>query len=113
MEPGRCSTGTSCWTAVGGAQPLSSDRDIEQRKPADVGGSVRAAPAESANPAAAAGGVCRVGGPGADWGLPEGSDSTLDKALLLIPELDHFLMQKPGEAAPLGETIEKLLALPG
>jgi len=35
------------------------------------------------------------------------------KALLLIPELDHFLMQKPGEAAPLGETIEKLLALPG
>jgi flagellum-specific ATP synthase len=43
----------------------------------------------------------------------KGSDSTLDKALLLIPELDHFLMQKPGEAAPLGETIEKLLALPG
>jgi flagellum-specific ATP synthase len=43
----------------------------------------------------------------------KGSDSTLDKALTLIPELDHFLMQKPGEAAPLGETIEKLLALPG
>jgi len=37
----------------------------------------------------------------------------LDKALTLIPELDHFLMQKPGEAAPLADTIEKLLALPG
>jgi flagellum-specific ATP synthase len=43
----------------------------------------------------------------------KGSDSTLDKALGLIPELDHFLMQKPGETAPLGQTIEKLLALPG
>ncbi len=43
----------------------------------------------------------------------KGSDSTLDKALALIPELDHFLMQKPGEAAPLPETIEKLLGLPG
>jgi len=43
----------------------------------------------------------------------KGSDSTLDKALLLVPELDHFLMQKPSEAAPLAETIEKLLALPG
>lgn len=42
-----------------------------------------------------------------------GSDSTLDKALTLIPELDHFLMQKPSEAAPLPETIEKLMALPG
>jgi flagellum-specific ATP synthase len=42
-----------------------------------------------------------------------GSDSTLDKALALIPELDHFLMQKPSEAAPLSETIEKLMALPG
>jgi flagellum-specific ATP synthase len=42
----------------------------------------------------------------------KGSDSTLDKALTLIPELDQFLMQKPGEAAPLGETINKLLALP-
>jgi flagellum-specific ATP synthase len=43
----------------------------------------------------------------------KGSDSTLDKALALIPELDQFLMQKPGEAAPLGETINRLLALPG
>ena len=42
----------------------------------------------------------------------KGSDSTLDKALTLIPELDQFLMQKPGEIAPLAETINKLLALP-
>jgi flagellum-specific ATP synthase len=43
----------------------------------------------------------------------KGSDATLDKALALIPELDQFLMQKPGDAAPLEETIGKLLALPG
>jgi flagellum-specific ATP synthase len=43
----------------------------------------------------------------------KGSDSTLDKALALIPELDRFLMQKPGEAATLPQTIEKFLALPG
>jgi flagellum-specific ATP synthase len=42
----------------------------------------------------------------------KGSDSTLDKALTLIPELDQFLMQKPGDAAPLQETINKLMALP-
>jgi flagellum-specific ATP synthase len=42
----------------------------------------------------------------------KGSDSTLDKALNLIPELDQFLMQKPGDAAPLAETIGELLALP-
>jgi flagellum-specific ATP synthase len=43
----------------------------------------------------------------------KGSDATLDKALALIPELDQFLMQKPGDAAPLEETVGKLLALPG
>jgi flagellum-specific ATP synthase len=43
----------------------------------------------------------------------KGGDPTLDKALALIPELDHFRMQKPGEPAPLAETIGKLLALPG
>lgn len=43
----------------------------------------------------------------------KGSDSTLDKALTLIPELDHFLMQKPGDRAPLAETIASLMALPG
>jgi flagellum-specific ATP synthase len=42
-----------------------------------------------------------------------GSDPTLDKALALIPELDQFLRQKPGDAAPLAETIAKLMALPG
>ncbi|HTU41880.1 MAG TPA: FliI/YscN family ATPase [Candidatus Aquilonibacter sp.] len=43
----------------------------------------------------------------------KGSDSTLDKALTLIPELDQFLMQKPGEPAPIADTIQRLLALPG
>ena len=43
----------------------------------------------------------------------KGSDSTLDKALTLIPALDQFLMQKPGEAAPLADAIARLLALPG
>jgi len=43
----------------------------------------------------------------------KGTDSTLDKALALIPELDQFLMQKPGDGAPLAETISRLLALPG
>lgn len=43
----------------------------------------------------------------------KGSDSTLDKALAMIPELDQFLMQKPGEAAPLADTVNRLLALPG
>ena len=43
----------------------------------------------------------------------KGSDPTLDKALVLIPELDPFLMQKPGEPAPLADTIQRLLALPG
>jgi flagellum-specific ATP synthase len=41
-----------------------------------------------------------------------GSDSTLDKALALLPQLDQFLMQKPGESAPLADTVAKLLALP-
>jgi flagellum-specific ATP synthase len=43
----------------------------------------------------------------------KGSDPTLDKALNLIPELDQFLVQMPREAAPLVETINRLLALPG
>ena len=41
-----------------------------------------------------------------------GSDSILDKALTLIPELHRFLEQKPNESAPLAETVGKLLALP-
>ncbi|MGA7216950.1 MAG: FliI/YscN family ATPase [Candidatus Sulfotelmatobacter sp.] len=43
----------------------------------------------------------------------KGGDSTLDKALMLIPELDQFLRQKPGDAAPMADTIAKLMALPG
>jgi flagellum-specific ATP synthase len=43
----------------------------------------------------------------------KGSDPTLDKALALIPELHRFLMQKPGEAVSLADSITRLLALPG
>jgi flagellum-specific ATP synthase len=43
----------------------------------------------------------------------KGSDPTLDKALTVVPELHRFLMQKPGEATPLAETVTRLLALPG
>jgi flagellum-specific ATP synthase len=43
----------------------------------------------------------------------KGSDATLDQALSLMPELERFLAQKPGEAAPLAETIQRLMALPG
>ncbi|MGA1988942.1 MAG: hypothetical protein ABSG72_21920 [Candidatus Sulfotelmatobacter sp.] len=42
----------------------------------------------------------------------KGSDPTLDKALALIPELHRFLMQKPGEAVSLADSITRLLALP-
>jgi flagellum-specific ATP synthase len=42
----------------------------------------------------------------------KGSDSTLDKALALIPELHRFLMQTPGEATDYADTIAKLMALP-
>jgi flagellum-specific ATP synthase len=41
-----------------------------------------------------------------------GSDPTLDKALILIPELHRFLQQKPGETAPLVDSIAKFMALP-
>ena len=43
----------------------------------------------------------------------KGTDSTLDKALALIPDLHRFLMQKPSDSAPLPDTVTKLLALPG
>jgi flagellum-specific ATP synthase len=42
----------------------------------------------------------------------KGTDSTLDKALTLIPELHRFLEQKPSESAPFAETVGKLMALP-
>jgi flagellum-specific ATP synthase len=43
----------------------------------------------------------------------KGGDSTLDRALTLIPELNRFLMQKPSETASLSDTIARLQALPG
>jgi flagellum-specific ATP synthase len=42
----------------------------------------------------------------------KGSDPTLDKALVLIPELQRFLLQKPTEAPSLSETGTQLLSLP-
>jgi flagellum-specific ATP synthase len=42
----------------------------------------------------------------------KGSDPTLDKALAMIPELNRFLMQKPGESISFSESISKLLTLP-
>jgi flagellum-specific ATP synthase len=42
----------------------------------------------------------------------KGGDAMLDRALAVVPELHRFLMQKPGDAAPLAETVAKLLALP-
>lgn len=43
----------------------------------------------------------------------KGSDPTLDKALVLIPELHRLLTQKPSDIAPFPDNIAKLLALPG
>jgi flagellum-specific ATP synthase len=42
----------------------------------------------------------------------KGGDPTLDKALTLIPELHRFLMQKPGEAITLDDTVARLMSLP-
>lgn len=42
----------------------------------------------------------------------KGSDSTLDKAVALIPELHRFLMQKPGETVSFADNVSRLLALP-
>lgn len=42
----------------------------------------------------------------------KGTDHTLDKALALIPELHHFLMQGAQESGTLSETVSKLMALP-
>jgi len=42
----------------------------------------------------------------------KGTDVTLDKAVALMPELLRFLVQKPGEAVSLSDTITKLMALP-
>jgi flagellum-specific ATP synthase len=42
----------------------------------------------------------------------KGGDPTLDKALILIPELHRFLMQKPGETITLDDTIARFMSLP-
>jgi flagellum-specific ATP synthase len=42
----------------------------------------------------------------------KGGDATLDRALAVVPELQRFLMQKPGETVVLADTVAKLLALP-
>jgi len=42
----------------------------------------------------------------------KGSDSTLDKALAMIPDLNRFLMQRPGESVSFSDSVTKLLALP-
>jgi flagellum-specific ATP synthase len=41
-----------------------------------------------------------------------GTDPTLDKALLALPQIQKFLQQEPQEAAPLASNIQQLLALP-
>jgi flagellum-specific ATP synthase len=42
----------------------------------------------------------------------KGGDATLDRALAVVPGLQRFLMQKPGESVVLADTISRLLALP-
>ncbi len=41
-----------------------------------------------------------------------GTDATLDKALLALPQIEKFLQQEPQEAAPLASNLQQLLALP-
>ncbi|HVO79387.1 MAG TPA: FliI/YscN family ATPase [Terriglobales bacterium] len=41
----------------------------------------------------------------------KGSDATLDQALALMPEINRFLEQGPKEAAPLSDTVARLLAI--
>jgi flagellum-specific ATP synthase len=41
-----------------------------------------------------------------------GTDATLDKALLALPQIEKFLQQEPQEAAPLATNLQQLLALP-
>jgi flagellum-specific ATP synthase len=41
----------------------------------------------------------------------KGSDTLLDKALLILPELNRFLEQGPNETAALDDTISRLLAI--
>ena len=41
----------------------------------------------------------------------KGSDPAVDKALVVLPELQRFLEQTPGEAVSLEDSITKLLAI--
>jgi len=41
-----------------------------------------------------------------------GTDPTLDRALLALPQIEKFLQQEPHEAAPLSSSVQQLLALP-
>jgi flagellum-specific ATP synthase len=41
-----------------------------------------------------------------------GADSTLDKALAALPQIEKYLQQEPNEPAPLASNLEQLLALP-
>jgi flagellum-specific ATP synthase len=41
-----------------------------------------------------------------------GTDPTLDRALVALPQIDKFLQQKPEETAPMASNLEQLLALP-
>jgi flagellum-specific ATP synthase len=43
----------------------------------------------------------------------KGGDATLDQALAALPALNGFLRQKKNDRAPLSETIQSLMALPG
>src|SRR5271166_4007520 len=41
-----------------------------------------------------------------------GTDATLDKALVALPQIDKFLQQGPNEPAPLASNLQQLTALP-
>ncbi len=41
-----------------------------------------------------------------------GTDATLDRALLALPQVEQFLQQEPQESAPLTSNLQQLLALP-
>ena len=43
---------------------------------------------------------------------PQGSDPVLDKAIATLPAINAFLQQGPDEAAPLADTLQRMLALP-
>lgn len=42
----------------------------------------------------------------------KGTDAELDQAITLLPEIHRLLRQTPQDAAPLAQTVERLLALP-